>query len=389
MLKSIFFAGVLLSGTAFAQQVDVSGKDFLSGAGDAQLAHIASQAAAEGKTLVVTAPPYWQAKIGAKLHAGAANVDVRMSDGFFENVLVRVEDSKPAAAKADAVAADSARAESTKVNAAKAEAAARAEAAKAQAARAEADKADAARAEAAQSAAAQAEAARAKAVQAEAAKAEAARAAAQAAAEKAEAAKAEAAKVAASKAAADSTAAIQQRMQKNLNDGNPADGSLTVAQLQAGDMLFVDGSVRGIVRREGARAHLYWLQGDLNLDRAELTPTGNDRYSVNQPVRDIANPPLRTRAGGHFVGNVPPPGSAERTSLQEHYADGRDVSASLRPTDLRTGDIVYMGKSSAIVLRRSGTELVRYWLDGDLNLGQSGLLKQGDSAYRVLSDTVK
>ncbi len=386
MLKTILFAGLLVSGAAFAQQADISGKDFLSGAGDAKLAQIASQAAAAGKKLVVTAPPYWQSKIAAKLHAGAANVDVQMSDGFFENVLVRVEDAKPAAAKAGEATADAdkSRAEAAKANAAKAEAA-RAEAAKAEAARA-----DAARAAAAQAEMAKADAARTKQAQAETAQAEAARAAAaKAAAEKAEAAKAEAEKAAATKVVADKIAASKQRMQQNLNDGNPADGDLSVAQLKTGDTLFIDGAVRGVVRRDGAHTRLYWLQGDLNLERAELTPTGNDRYNVNQAVRDMANPPLRTRSGGHFVGNVPAPGSAERTSLQAHYADGREISAVLGLADLRSGDILYTGTGAAVVIRRTSAGLTRYWLNGDLDLGQTGLMKQGGNVYRVLSDTIK
>ena len=103
MFKRILFASALFSTVAMAQEVNISGKDFLSGAGDARLADIARQAAASGKKLVVTAPQYWQGKVAAKLHAGAANASVQMSEGFFENVLVRIEDNKAApAAKGDA-----------------------------------------------------------------------------------------------------------------------------------------------------------------------------------------------------------------------------------------------------------------------------------------------
>ncbi len=53
---------------------------------------IARQAAASGKVVVITAPKYWQDKAAAKVHAAAPNAGVRQSEGFFENVLVRVED---------------------------------------------------------------------------------------------------------------------------------------------------------------------------------------------------------------------------------------------------------------------------------------------------------
>ncbi|MDR3388873.1 MAG: hypothetical protein P4L92_17640 [Rudaea sp.] len=388
MLKRILFASALFSTAAIAQQVDISGKDFLSGAGDARLAEIAQQAAASGKKLVVTAPQYWQGKVAAKLRAGAANASVQMSEGFFENVLVRIEDGKAAPAKVEAPAGEAPRADAAKADAAKA-AAAKAEAARLEAARAEAARTDEARADAARAAAAaKADAEKAEAARAEAAKADAARAAAA----KAEAAKAEAAKAAADKekAEANRLAEIKQRMEKNLNEGKAADGSLAVEQLQKDDLIFVDGSVRGVVRRSGAHTQLYWLEGDLNLDRIELLPNGENRYKVGEPIRNVANPTLRTReVDRHFVGSVPPSDSAERKSLQQQYAEGHDVSATLHPADLRQGDILYTGKGAAIVSRRSGLDLVRYWLDGDLNLGQTGIVKQGANAYRVMTDTIK
>ena len=391
MFKRILLTSALLSTAALAQNVDISGKDFLSGAGDAKLADIARQAAASGKKVVVTAPKYWQDKVSAKLHAGAANVNVTMSEGFFESVAVRIDEGKAAAPKAaaepapaaapaaDTAKADAAKAEAARAAAAKADAA-KAEAARAEAARLENERAEAARAEAARAEAARAEAARAEAARAEAAKAEAARA---------EAAKAEAAKAAVAKAAADKLAAARQRMEKGLNDGKPADGTIKPSDLQKDDLIVVDGDIRGVSRRLGAHTQLYWLDGELNLDRAELVPTGEGRYKVGEPLKSTV-----VLRGGHeavqrFAASVPAADSAERKSLQQQYADGKDVTATLHVSDLRTGDIVYMGKGSAIVVRRAGIDLLRFWLEGDLNVGQTGLLKQGANAVRVLTDTIK
>lgn len=390
MLKRILLASALVSTAAFAQQVDISGKDFLSGAGDARLAEIARQAAAAGKKLVVKAPPYWHSKVAAKLQAGAANVSVQMSEGFVEDVLVHLEEGKGASAKAEAVPAEAPKADTAKADAAKA-AALKAEAAKVEAARTEAARVAAAQAEGARVEAANAEAARAEAARIEAAKAEAARAeAAKIAAAKAEVAKAEAAKAAALKAEADRIAAIKQGMEKNLNEGRPADGSMAVAQLEKDDSIFVNGDTRGVVRRSGAHTQLYWLEGELNLDRTELLPSGDNRYKVSEPIRNVANPTLRAHeANQHFIANVPPPESAERKSLQQQYAEGKEVTGSLHPGDLRQGDTVYTGKGAAVVTRRAGLDLLRYWLDGDLNLGQTGINKQSGSAYRIMTDTIR
>lgn len=394
MFKRILLASALVSTAALAQQVDISGKDFLSGAGDAKLADIARQAAASGKKVVVTAPKYWQDKVAAKLHAGAANVSVQMSEGFFESVAARIDEGKAAAPKAEPkpeaapAAADTAKADAAKAEAARA-AAAKADAAKADAARAEAAKADAARADAARAEAARADAARAEAARAEAARAEAARAeAAKAEAARAEAAKAEAAKAAVAKAAADKIAATKQRMEKNFNDGKDAEGTVGPSDLQKDDLVVVDGDIRGVARRSGVHTQLFWLEGDLNLDRVELVPLGDGRYKVNEPMRGTVT--LRTHEKTqNFAAKVPAPDSAERKSLQQQYADGKDITSSLHPADLRQGDIVYTGSGCAVVARRAGIDLVRYWLDGELNLGQTGLIKQGGNAYRVMTDTIK
>ena len=178
-------------------------------------------------------------------------------------------------------------------------------------------------------------------------------------------------------------------MEKNLNEGRPAAGTLQVTQLLKDDVVYIDGSIRGVVRRVGPRPALYWLDGDLNLERIELLPNGAGRYNVVADIHDTANPTLRTHISGHLVASVPAANSAERNSLQTQYAEGHDVIESLHPADLKAGDVLYTGQGAAIVVRRAGTGLLRFWLDGDLNLGQSGLQKQGGNAYKVLSDTIK
>ncbi|HSM99714.1 MAG TPA: hypothetical protein VLS52_01760 [Rudaea sp.] len=380
MYKFIPLLAMFFAGAALAQQVDVSGKDFLSGAGDAKLSGIAQQAAAAGKSLEVTAPDYWQAKIAAKLHAGAADVAIKTNNGFFENVLVKVVDAaptKPAAPAADAQA-QAARA-----------AADRAAAQKAAEDRAAQEKAAAEKA-AAERAAARAAAAKAAADKAASEKAAAEKAAAdKAAAEKAAAAKAAADKAAAEKAAADKREAARNNMLKHLNDGRPADGDLQVGQLQTGDMVYVNGDLRGVVRRGSTRLQFFWLQGDLNLDRIELSPNGEGRYTVLRAIDTNAAPVLRTRGGGSLTAAVPAAASAVRKSLQDTYAEGRDIADTLAPADLRQGDIVYTGEGAALVVRRVGGQLARYWLVGSIDLGQIGLKKQGGNAYRVLSDTIK
>jgi len=378
LLRGLLFTGALLAvSAAYAQEVAISGKDFLSGAGDAKIAELARQAAASGKTLVVSAPPYWQDKAAAKVRAGAANAAVRMSDAFFENVMVRVEDTKVAAKPVEAPVAKAPKPEPRPEP-------------KVVEARPVAPMPKPAPVEAPVAAKPAPVEASPPPVRTEVApRPTPAPVAAPPPAPVAATLPPPVVPAAAVKPATDPTAEIKQRLAQHLNNGQPAEGNLQPAQLQKDDLLFVDGPVRAVVRRFGPRNQLYWLQGDLNLDRVELTPTGNDRYRVSGPLRaNVTLRPASKSSALKFTFNVPAPKSPARVTIERQYNDGHDIETSLQPSELRQGDLVYTGEGSAVVVRRTATGIERYWLVGELDLHQSGLQTQGN-AVRVLTDTVK
>jgi len=381
MFKRILFTGALFAaGAASAQEVAISGKDFLSGAGDAKIAELARQAAASGKTLVITAPPYWQDKAAAKAHSAAANASVRTSDAFFENVMVRVEDSK--AAKAAAVEPAPKPAPPPKPEA-KPEP--KPEPRPAPPVRKPVEEAPAPAPKPAPVEAPP------PAPPVEVKPEPPAAAPAPAPAPAPVAPPPPPAAAPAAKPAADPSAAIKKRFEQNLNGGQPAEGTLEVAQLQKDDVIYESGSVRAVVRRFGPRNQLFWLNGELNTERAELVPTGTDRYRVNEPIRNVANPSLRGGAKAtvlKFVGNVPAPKSPARTALEKQYNDGRDISGTLQAVDLHSGDLIYTAEGAAVVIRRTSVGMERYWLTGELDLHQTGLQQTGN-AIRVLTDNVK
>jgi outer membrane biosynthesis protein TonB len=388
MVRSILFAGALLAtGAVSAQDVAISGKDFLSGAADAKIAELARQAAASGRTLVISAPPYWQDKAAAKAHAGAANASVRLSDAFFENVMVRVED-KAQAKVVEAPAPKAAPPPPAPRPEPKVESKPETKTVRAEP-RAVAPEPKPEPPPVRPIAAEPPPAPKAETVAPPPAPVPAAPvAAAPAPVAPPPVAAAAAAKPAAP--AADPTADIRKRFTQNLNAGQAADGTLQVAQLEKDDVLFVDGPVRAVVRRFGPRTQMYWLEGELNLDRAELVPTGADRYRITEPVRNISNPSLRGGSKGSlkFTANVPAAGSPARKDIEARYNDGRDIPASLQPADLRQGDLLYTSEGSAVIVRRTSGGVERYWLVGQIDLRQNGLQTQG-SAVRVLTDAVK
>jgi uncharacterized protein YdaT len=380
MLKKFMLAGALVTTSAFAQQnTDISGANFQSGKADAALAALGRKAAASGTKLIITAPPEWHARIAARVHAGG-NADLVLRDGFYENVLVRVEDksAKPAAEvdKTSRVDVEKSRAEAERAKA------------EAEKSRAEAEKAKA-EAEIAKS---QAEIEKSKA-EAESAKAQQAAAARAAAAQPAAAKPAPVATPAASRATVAAPAAdldaIHGRLEQSLNNGRSANGNLPVSSLQSGDMLYVSGPVRAISRREGGRLALYWLEGDLDLRRSELKPLATDRYQVVSAVRGEGT--LRREAGRNrnLEASEPAADAPARLALEKSLNEGHSINATIGPEGLLNGDLIYINGDAAAVVRRVGRDLVRYWLVGSFDLQQTGVQADGANKYRVLSDTVR
>lgn len=366
MLKRLILASALFAASASAQQnTDISGADFSSGKADAKLAALAKQAAAEGKRLVITAPADWHKSLSAKLHAGG-HADVVLRDGFYENVIVRVEDKpeepKPAAEKAPVRATPKA------VAAAPAPAPAPAPVVR----------------EAAPVAPAPAPAP-VKSAPVVAAPAPAPAPSAVAAAP---------ARPSASALKPPATPvvdvdAIRTRFEQSLNSGRSARGTLAVASLQSADTIYVEEPVRAVVRREGLKPELYWLDGDLDLRRSELKVVADNRYQVMSSIRGEGS--LRSEFDTSRVLNVHVPADKApvRVALERKLNEGRSIEDSLAADKLRSGDIVYTGDAAAVVVRREGADLHRYWLDGSIDLRQAGVQADGANKFRILSDTVR
>lgn len=382
MLRKLVLVSALVAGSAMAQQnVDISGAEFQSGGADATLADLGRKSAASGNRLIITAPPEWHSRISSKVRAGgAANLVLR--DGFYENVLVRVE-AKGAAAAEPAARAD---VERSRAEADRAKAEAEKSRAEAEKAKAEAEKL---RAEA-ERARFEAELAKAQAAQAAAAQA----AAAEAAAARPTAKPVPTPAMPAPVAAAPSTsgadvAAIRAKFEQSLNGGRSADGSIGVLNLQSGDTLYVDGPVRAVTRREGRRLALYWLEGELDLGRTELRPLASDRYQVVGAIRgegkqrDVATAPIVVAA------REPAADAAGRLALEKSLNEGHTVTQTMPPAKLAKNDMLYVDGDAVLVVRRIGRDLARFWLVGSIDLNQTGIQVDGTNRYKVLSDTVR
>lgn len=373
MLKKCVLVAALVATSALGQErADISGANFQSGKADATLASFGRKAAASGQRLVIIAPHEWHAQIAAKVRAGG-KADVVLRDGFYETVLVRIEDKAAASAAGAAPEADRVRAEAQRSRAEVEKARAEAAAARAEAERARAE----------------AEAARALAEQAN---AEAAAAKAQAEAERAA---AEKARLESERAAADEARAVaastgaRARLEKAINGGRAAKGTLSVEKLQSGDTLYADGGQVAVARRESGKSTLYWLDSTLDLRRSELQETAPNRYRVLGQIRGEGT--LRREFAGamRVDARVPAADSPARAALEKNLNDGRSFRDTLRPNGLRSGDILYVDGDTVAVARRDGATLARYWLVGRIDLQQAGIVRDAAGRYRVTRDTIR
>lgn len=416
-LKHALWTALFVAGAALAQDAAISGADFTHGKADAQLAAIGSKAAAKGQAVVVTAPSYWQGKVAAKIRAGAHGkpIAIRFSNGFYENVLVRTEATAPAIAAATPQPKPAAkrevkpepkpavRAEQKAVPANPAPKIVKAEPRPEAAPAPHVEPAPAPPVE-------QPQAATPMVAQAPVQQ--------QGAGIGAPAPRPAPPRVASNIVAvpqvshqpvvvpiptaainaggktqvaqADGSAGARQRMLVSLNDGRPAMGSLTESQLRPGDQVYADGDAVAAVRLEGLHRDLYWLQGPVDLQRVQFMPQGTGHYEVTGPIDPKAPATHRSTASSHHVvaSNIPAQGSAARARLERQYNNGQPITGNLTTSGLQPEDRLLVDGGAIVVARREGNSMARYWLDGSIDLGQSGLQKVDANVYRVIGNSL-
>ncbi len=376
-----FCAGFLVFGASapgplMAQEVAITGKDFESGAGDAKLAEIARQAAASGKTIIVSAPPYWQEKAIAKLHAGSAAVHLKTEDAFFENVLVRIvaaEPAKPVTEPAPRVVEAARHPRPAAEIRPPAPAVAKTTATPRYRNR-----------EPAPAPAPAPEVPAREAPPATIAKIETAPPSAAPPLTRPPTAAAPAVSTSASRP---DRRLAEARRRLELGLGTSVDGTIKVEKLQKGDQIYVQGPARAVVRRLGVHMQMFWLEGALDLDRAEIGKSAPGRYRVDEPIRHVAVPTLRAMHNEPkmFGAMVPAERSSLRIAMERHFNDAKEITDRLHPDQLQYGDLFYIYRKYAVVFRRTDAGFDRYWLEGEVDLNQAGVVRDGD-AYRVVSD---
>ncbi len=397
LMRSVLWTALLVAGAALAQEAAISGADFTGGKADAQLSAIGKQAAASGKTVVITAPAYWQAKVAAKVRAGAHGkpVTIRFSNGFYENVLVRTES---AASKPEAETKPETKVAAQPTAKPKPEIKPEPKTAKAEP-KPETHSVS-------------------KPVASEVAKpAPAPRVstpvATQPPLQKTVASVAppapppqgnivavpqvsqQPAVVPIPTSATNPTGAkpalpvapsgdeARQRLLAALNNDRPAAGELHEAQLQSGDQVYSDGDTLAVVRLEGLQRSLYWLTGPVDLQRVQYSPQGNGRYLVIGPIDPKAHAAHRPSARQVIVAHMPAANDAARARLEKLYNNGQPITDSLKVAQLQPEDRLLVDGNTILVVRREGNLMSRYWLDGSIDLGQNGVLKVDTNLYQV------
>ena len=429
LLRRALWTALLVAGAVSAQEAAISGADFTNGKANAQLNSIGARAAASGKTVVVTAPTYWQAKIAARIRAGAHGkpVAIRFSNGFYENVLVRTETAAPAPAEKPETGA-------TPKPAAKPEVAAAPKAAAKTAARpSKPQQANARPASvpeiapaprvvpkppqsapyrpveqqpAVHAAPGVTQAPMPSAAPNPQAAAPAVKAAPQPAQPQLSAVPQVSNRPAvvptptatpnptgvkpALPQAEPNAGAARTRLLATLNGGRPALGSLGEGQLQPGDQVYEDGNTRAAVRLEGLHRSFYWLSGPVDLQRVQYSPLGGGRYEVNGRIDPAAPAKHRAEPQGsrEVAAAVPASGSPARARLERDYNNGNPITDRIGVAQLQPDDRLLVDGNTVLVVRREGNSMARYWLEGSIDLSQRGLQKTDANIYRVTGNNL-
>jgi hypothetical protein len=175
-------------------------------------------------------------------------------------------------------------------------------------------------------------------------------------------------------------------LERRLNDGREIKKDLKVSQLRRGDQLFKTEDLIVVIRRTGAGRNAYWLKGQLDLEQQAIRRIQSGKYEVmrrvqgEDPVEPEAVPePEETVA----VAANQEEALDERSEMEALYNQGNPVESGISVAGLRAGDVLYVGETTKMVVRRERVSLKRYWLEGELELSRSELEKVGNNKYRV------
>ncbi len=283
MKWGVFVLAFVLAGSAHAQNSDISGADFTSGKANGRLAGLGRQAQVADKRLVITAPQHWHAQIAAAVKAGG-NAEIVLRDGFYENVLVRVEDKAPEPAKPE---------------------------------------------------------------------------------------------VAAAPAAAPAT-----RVER---PSDPVRAPTPVTQAPPA----ATPAPRAPVTPPPAPAPAPAPEpAPVAAAPVATPPPAPPVAAPAAPVAEEAEPeadaaPATAAPAGPFVAAEPGDLSPVRTFLEKQYNGGRRITDRVEPNALEIGDLIYTGDGAAVVVRRDRGALRRFWLEGPIDLKQSGVSSEGRNKYRL------
>lgn len=299
MIKRLALLSVLVAGSASAQQsIDISEKELAGGAAQTRLTALARQAEISGKRVVVTAPQHLHAQIAAALRAGG-KAEIVMKDGFYENVLVRIEDKAAEPAKPEVKPAVAAKPIAPAPSVARRPTPTPVQPAPPPA----------------------------------------------------------------------PVAAVPAPAPPPQMTAPPATAPSTAAPV----------SVAPVVDEEFEKP-----PAPPETPRSATPPA-----PAPVAVKAAGKPAAVAVVANVFVAHEPGDVSPARLALEKLYNEGRRINETLVPTRLRNGDIIYTGNGAAVVVRRERPSMLRFWLEGSLDLNQPGIDFESGNKYRVTGVSIR
>ena len=154
--------------------------------------------------------------------------------------------------------------------------------------------------------------------------------------------------------------------------------TMTVDMLKLDDSIYVDQGFVLVIRKLNRSHKMYWLTNGLNINATTFEHITGRKYKV---ISKTSQESIQRTA--KKSSNIP---DGIKNAMEQQYNKGKAITKSLTTNNLKQHDMLYINGEYIVVVRRDSRKFRAYWLNGNLDLLSSSLLKKGSNRYKVVRD---
>lgn len=170
-------------------------------------------------------------------------------------------------------------------------------------------------------------------------------------------------------------------LSKSLNEGEAIASTLKLAGMQYGDRLIVRGDVVAVVRSGRLRREFFILEEPLGeTNRPELLRVSDNTFDVQSTFSTAREVEAQVAPVAAPVLSA----ADELARFERGLNRSKPFADKFTVADLRSDDVLYVGKHYSVVLRASRIRLARYLIEGKVDISTLKLEQQASNRYKVL-----